>query len=167
MARQSFQVFSRDGNMNRTSSARSRSSTSSSAGSPLVPPPPSWPFPARPQSRSRVGAAHKTVTKSVPASSSLIQISTSPAFSKIHGLQLQQRLNLKVRQYFEDAKKPVDGGPWLGWSEIPTSGELLDIDTDSSPNSSVMEIVPNKLQRAWGSKGKLIYSELYFSRIRY
>lgn len=80
---------------------------------------------------------------------------------------LPQRLNLKVRQYFEDTKKPVDGGPWLDRPEIPTSGEVLDTDTDNSPNSSVVEIVPNKLQGAWGSKGELVHSELYFSHTRY
>ncbi|KAK3117984.1 hypothetical protein LTR53_000136 [Teratosphaeriaceae sp. CCFEE 6253] len=64
------------------------------------------------------------------------------------------QLNLKVRQYFQDAKKPVEGGSWLDRPEIPTSGEILDTDaaTTSSGSSDIVEIVPNKPVGAWESK---------------
>ena len=68
---------------------------------------------------------------------------------------LPQRLNLKVRQYFEDANKPVDGGHWLHRSEIPTSAEVLDKDTGGSTSSSEVELVPNLRKGPWGSKGEL------------
>ena len=69
---------------------------------------------------------------------------------------LPQQLNLKVRKYFEDANKPVDGGRWLNRPEIPTSGEVLDIDVDGSSNSGVVEIVPNRPQGQWESKGEFV-----------
>lgn len=67
---------------------------------------------------------------------------------------LPQKLNLKVRQYFDEARRPVDGGLWLNRPEIPTSGEVLDIETNGSSSSGVVEIVPNKLNGAWESKGQ-------------
>ena len=68
---------------------------------------------------------------------------------------LPQKLNLKVRQYFEDANKPVDGGHWLSRPEIPTSAEVLDKDTGGSTSSSEVELVPNRRKGAWDSKGEL------------
>ena len=67
---------------------------------------------------------------------------------------LPQRLNLKVREYFENANKPVDGGPWLDRPEIPTSREILDFDSEGSTSSSVVELVANKPKGGWASKGE-------------
>lgn len=66
-----------------------------------------------------------------------------------------QQLNTKIRQYFTDAAKSVDGGAWLDRPETPTSAELLDTDTASSGSSDIVEIVPNKPRGAWESQGKL------------
>jgi len=72
-----------------------------------------------------------------------------------------QQLNLKVRGYFEDGKKAVEGGLWLSRPEIPTAGEVLDTEdtgsssstTGSNSSSAPVEIVPNKPRGAWESKG--------------
>ena len=69
---------------------------------------------------------------------------------------LPQRLNEKVREYFEPPKKPVQGGHWLNRPEIPTSAEVLDKDTGGSTSSSEVELVPNRRKGAWESKGKLL-----------
>lgn len=69
-------------------------------------------------------------------------------------LLLPPQLNLKVRQYFEDSKKPVDGGLWLDRPEIPTSAEVLDKETGGSHTSSEVELKPNLRKGAYGSKGK-------------
>lgn len=67
-------------------------------------------------------------------------------------------LNPKVREYFEEGKKKVDGGLWLDRPEIPSSEEVLDIETDGSSSSDVVEIVPNRPKGAWESKGGLLSS---------
>ena len=74
---------------------------------------------------------------------------------------LPPRLNLKIRQYFEDAGKPVDGGSWLARPEIPTTGEVLDRDIDGSSNSSNVELVPNRPQGVWESKGEHAANVVY------
>ncbi|KAK5123677.1 hypothetical protein LTR85_002313 [Meristemomyces frigidus] len=63
-------------------------------------------------------------------------------------------LNTNIRQYFDDAKKHVDGGSWLGRPEVPTLEEVLDTDVGSSTSSDIVEIVPNKPTGAWESKGE-------------
>ncbi|EMC94186.1 hypothetical protein BAUCODRAFT_141556 [Baudoinia panamericana UAMH 10762] len=65
---------------------------------------------------------------------------------------LPPQLNLHVRQYFEDGKNPVDGGAWLERPEFPSSGEILDVDTNSSTSSDIVELVANKPVGAWQSK---------------
>lgn len=65
---------------------------------------------------------------------------------------MPQKLNLKVREYFEDAKKVVDGGPWLDRPEIPSSKEVLDTETESTSSSDNVEIIPNRPKGAWESK---------------
>jgi helicase required for RNAi-mediated heterochromatin assembly 1 len=70
-------------------------------------------------------------------------------------LLLPQKLNNKVRQYYEPAKKPSDAGPWLNRPEMPTSDEIMDIDTDDSSNPDIVEIVPNRETGGWESQGKL------------
>lgn len=62
-------------------------------------------------------------------------------------------LNKRIRKYFEDAEKPVDGGSWLSRPEFPTCGEVLDTDTHSSGSSDIVELIPNKPKGAWESKG--------------
>lgn len=76
-----------------------------------------------------------------------------PGQNQAHIWVLPQKLNLKVRQYFDDAKKAVDGGQWLHRPEIPTSGEIMDTDTTSSTSSDIVELTANKPRGAWGSKG--------------
>ena len=78
---------------------------------------------------------------------------------------LPQQLNPKIRQYFEEANRPVDGGYWLNRPEIPTSAEVLDKDTGGSTSSSEVELVPNRRKGPWASKGELP-SELCISSIR-
>lgn len=67
---------------------------------------------------------------------------------------LPQKLNAKVRQYFDYVAKPADAGPWLDRSEVPASAEILDVDGDGDGNSDVLEIVPNKVTGSWESKGE-------------
>jgi helicase required for RNAi-mediated heterochromatin assembly 1 len=67
---------------------------------------------------------------------------------------IPQQLNTKVREYFENAKKPVDGGAWLSCPEIPTSAEVLDIETGGSQTSSEVELKCNRRRGAHNSKGK-------------
>jgi helicase required for RNAi-mediated heterochromatin assembly 1 len=71
-------------------------------------------------------------------------------------LLLPQKLNNRIRQYYEPAKKPSEAGPWLNRPEIPTSNEIMDIDDDSS-NSEVVEIAPNRETGGWESQGKFSY----------
>lgn len=71
---------------------------------------------------------------------------------------LPQKLNLKVREYYEIARKPADAGPWIDRPELPTSAEILDHDGEGSSSSEIVEIVPNKPQGAWESKGEWIVS---------
>lgn len=66
---------------------------------------------------------------------------------------LPQRLNLKVREYFENNDKKSGGGDWLNRPEIPTSEEILYVDVDSSSNSSA-GVPINHLKGSWESKGK-------------
>lgn len=68
---------------------------------------------------------------------------------------LPQKLNNKIRQYYEPSKKPIEAGPWLDRSEAPTSAEILDVDTDNSSNSDIVEIVPNRETGGWESTGEL------------
>lgn len=70
-------------------------------------------------------------------------------------LLLPQKLNNKVRQYYEPVKKPSDAGPWLSRPEMPTSDEVMDIDTDNASNPDIVEIVPNRETGGWESQGKL------------
>ncbi|KAF2858937.1 P-loop containing nucleoside triphosphate hydrolase protein [Piedraia hortae CBS 480.64] len=64
-----------------------------------------------------------------------------------------ERPNPLIRKYFfEDAVRPVEGGSWLCRKEIPTSSEILDIDTGNCNNPDIVEIVPNRPQGAWESK---------------
>lgn len=71
---------------------------------------------------------------------------------------LPQRLNEKIRQYFDDINSPVAGGDWITRSEIPTSEEILDEDTSSASGSvggsPDVVIIPNKCRGPWPSKGK-------------
>ncbi len=65
------------------------------------------------------------------------------------------QLNENIRKYYDDAKKPIEGGSWLRLPEIPTASELLDIDTGNGSNSSSkVEIATNKPKGAWASKGE-------------
>ena len=65
-----------------------------------------------------------------------------------------QQLNMKVREYFTDSKKPVDGGAWLHRPEIPTSEEVLDIEKGGSTSSGEVELNANLIKGQWPSKGK-------------
>ena len=66
-----------------------------------------------------------------------------------------QRLNSKIREYFDPPNIEVGGGTWLKRPEIPSSGEVLDTDTENSSNSDVIEVIPNKRDGAWESTGEL------------
>lgn len=74
---------------------------------------------------------------------------------------LPPRLNLKVREYFDAA--PTEGGAWLSKPEIPTTAEILDLDTDSAASSDVIELEPNRPKGAWDSKEQYLstHYELY------
>jgi helicase required for RNAi-mediated heterochromatin assembly 1 len=65
-----------------------------------------------------------------------------------------QQLNLRIREYFEQAQKPVDGGAWLDRPEIPASAEVLDTETGGSHTSSEVALMCNRRKGAWNSKGK-------------
>lgn len=71
---------------------------------------------------------------------------------------LPPKLNPKVREYFEPAE--VEGGAWLSKSEIPTSAEVLDLDTVSASSSDVIELEPNRPVGPWQSKEQYL-STLY------
>jgi len=66
---------------------------------------------------------------------------------------LPQKLNNRVRQYYEPAKTATVAGPWLSRPGIPSSDELLDIDSDNSSNPDIVEIVPNRETGGWESQG--------------
>lgn len=72
---------------------------------------------------------------------------------------MPQKLNLKVREYFENTKKALDGGPWLDRPEIPSSKEICPTETGSS-SSSEATLAPNRPKGDWESKGKI--SPTYF-----
>lgn len=67
---------------------------------------------------------------------------------------LPPKLNASVREYYQSTKKPADAGPWLDRPELPTTAEILDDDGDGSSTSDVVEIVPNRAEGAWESKGQ-------------
>lgn len=67
---------------------------------------------------------------------------------------LPQKLNMKVREYFEDSKKPAEGGSWLLRPEIPTSAEVLDIETGGSHTSSEVQLRHIRRKGAYSSKGE-------------
>jgi hypothetical protein len=68
-------------------------------------------------------------------------------------LILPQKLNARVRAYFDDTKRPMDAGSWVDRPEFPTAGEILDLESDGSSNSDIVEIVPNRPTGVWESKG--------------
>lgn len=67
---------------------------------------------------------------------------------------LPPKLNASVREYYQPTRKPADAGSWLDRPELPTTAEILDDDGDSSSASDVVEIVPNRAEGAWESKGQ-------------
>lgn len=68
---------------------------------------------------------------------------------------MPQRLNTRIREYFTDSAKTLSKSAWASRPEVPTSAEVLDEEeSDSSKNSEIIEIVPNKRYGAWASKGK-------------
>jgi helicase required for RNAi-mediated heterochromatin assembly 1 len=74
-------------------------------------------------------------------------------------LLLPQKLNNKVRQYYEPSKKPSEAGAWLHRPEMPTSNEIMDIDDDSS-NPEIVEIAPNRETGGWESQGEFSHHSL-------
>lgn len=64
------------------------------------------------------------------------------------------KLNDKVRQYYEEADQPVEGGSWLDRPEIPTSAEILDLETADTTASGEVELKANRWKKAWRSKGE-------------
>lgn len=67
---------------------------------------------------------------------------------------LPPQLNPNVAKYFEDMKKPIDGGSWLRSPEFPGSDEILDTTSNGSPNSNNVAIATNRVKGAWESRGK-------------
>lgn len=66
---------------------------------------------------------------------------------------LPPRLNPKIREYFEQHK--AEGGSWIDCPEIPAATEVLDVNTEGSSTSDVVELTPNRPRGAWESKGEL------------
>jgi helicase required for RNAi-mediated heterochromatin assembly 1 len=79
-------------------------------------------------------------------------------------LILPQKLNNKVRQYYEPVEKPLAAGPWLNRPEIPTSAEILDIENVNSSSSDIVEIVPNRTIGGWESKSEPLHHTATSSR---
>jgi hypothetical protein len=77
-----------------------------------------------------------------------------PPAHQVQVWMLPQQLNTNVREYFQDANKPVDGGAWLRRPEIPTSDEVLDIERGGSTSSGEVELSANLTKGQWPSKGK-------------
>lgn len=67
---------------------------------------------------------------------------------------LPRKLNSAVRQYYQPVRKPAEAGRWLDRPEMPNSAEIMDTEEGGSSSSDVVEIVPNRLEGAWESKGK-------------
>lgn len=74
--------------------------------------------------------------------------------TQVEVLLLPQKLNNRVQQYYEPVKEPSQAGPWLKRPELPTSDEIMDIDTDNPSNPDIVEIVPNRETGGWESQGK-------------
>jgi hypothetical protein len=74
--------------------------------------------------------------------------------TQVEILLLPQKLNNRVRQYYEPAKKPSEAGPWLNRPAMPNSNEIMDIDNDDTSNPEIVEIVPNRETGGWESQGK-------------
>lgn len=66
---------------------------------------------------------------------------------------LPQKLNDAVREYYQPARKPAEAGRWLDRPEMPNPTEVLDTEEGGSSSSDIVEIVPNRLEGAWESKG--------------
>ncbi|KAK0852435.1 hypothetical protein LTR03_003413 [Friedmanniomyces endolithicus] len=66
---------------------------------------------------------------------------------------LPPTLNLRIRNYFQPSTVPIHGSAWLSRPAVPSTEEILDTDTASSDSADIVEIVPNKPQGAWESKG--------------
>lgn len=71
---------------------------------------------------------------------------------------LPPKLNRLVSEYYQEPRKPLDAGPWLDRPELPTSDEVMDRDGGNASSSDIVDIVPNRPQGAWESKGKHIPS---------
>lgn len=75
---------------------------------------------------------------------------------------LPQRLNEKVKGYYDELNSPVAAGEWATRAEIPTSSEIMDEATSSTGGSaggSSEVLIPlNKRKGAWSSKGGLTRS---------
>lgn len=70
-------------------------------------------------------------------------------------LVLPQKLNNKVREYYEPTRRPSDAGGWLSYHEVPTSAEVLDLPSDGSSGPGIVELEPNREAGGWESKGEL------------
>lgn len=71
---------------------------------------------------------------------------------------LPPKLNAHVREYYQPTRKPAEAGPWVDRPELPTADEILDVEGNGSSSSDVIEIVPNRVQGAWESKGPSLSS---------
>lgn len=85
-----------------------------------------------------------------------------PESERAEAWVLPQRLNERVKQYYDELTSPVAAGEWASRAEIPTSSEVMDDATPSAGGSaggSSDVLIPlNKRKGAWSSKGELLTS---------
>jgi helicase required for RNAi-mediated heterochromatin assembly 1 len=74
---------------------------------------------------------------------------------------LPQKLNTRISKYYEPQRQPSEAGPWLDRHETPSSSEILDIESNNTSNSDIVEIVPNKETGGWESKGEPLHHSFF------
>lgn len=82
-----------------------------------------------------------------------------PGSSTVEVLIQPPRLNPLVREYFQPKQQVQGGGAWLSKTEIPTSEEILDLDTSSQTSSEIVELTPNRPSGAWESKQEYLSTQ--------
>lgn len=79
-----------------------------------------------------------------------VQANYQPQQAKV--LILPQKLNTRIREYYQTPQPPAECGNWARRPEFPTADEVLDLDTggSSSSDSTGSVIIPtNKVKGAF------------------
>ncbi|KAK4967576.1 hypothetical protein LTR66_011920 [Elasticomyces elasticus] len=80
------------------------------------------------------------------------------------GTPQPQRVNHKVREYYEATKVKVEGEPWQSRPELPSSAEVLDLPENEGEDDGDVVLIPNMPNGAWQSKSH--YLKAHYELLR-